>query len=127
MCRWQAQTPVLLSHVQNDKYYRRFPGDVAAVQKLVRHLAALPDGSAQLPAGSVLTPRCDRGERGRLALLPDRCPLCLQSGRKPRAAPGDAAVCSTCMHVGSAKCRVMFAPGVRPSISDVVIAGERHT
>ncbi len=48
-----------LSRVQNEKFYRRFPGDAAAVQKLVRHLAALPDGGAQLPTGSVLTPRCE--------------------------------------------------------------------
>ena len=55
----QLKLSFLLSNVQNEKFYRRFPGDVAVVQKLVRHLAALPDGCAQLPTGSVLTPRCD--------------------------------------------------------------------
>lgn len=41
---------------QNRKFYRRFPGDVAAVQAVVRHLVER-GGSVPLPKGGVLTPR----------------------------------------------------------------------
>lgn len=40
-----------------DRYYQRFPGDVAHVQRIVRHLQSLPDGCAQLPSLGVLRPR----------------------------------------------------------------------
>ncbi|GLC38628.1 hypothetical protein PLESTB_000454000 [Pleodorina starrii] len=41
----------------NAKYYERFPGDVDLVGRIVRYLAAQPGGGAQLPSGSLLTPR----------------------------------------------------------------------
>lgn len=42
---------------QNAKYYSRFPGDVAVVQRIVNFLAAQPEGGLLLPSGSLLTPR----------------------------------------------------------------------
>jgi hypothetical protein len=42
---------------QNKKYYNRFPGDVAAVHRIVSWLAAQPGGGVDLPSGSRLTPR----------------------------------------------------------------------
>lgn len=42
---------------QNERYYQRFPGDVAQVHRIVRQLQSLPDGCAQLPSLGVLRPR----------------------------------------------------------------------
>ena len=42
---------------QTQKYYSRFPQDVAAVQRIVLHLAAAPGGGVDLPSGGRLTPR----------------------------------------------------------------------
>lgn len=42
---------------QNERYYARFPGDVARVQRIVQFLASQPGGGLQLPSGSRLTPR----------------------------------------------------------------------
>lgn len=42
---------------QTQKYYQRFPDDVAAVQRIVLHLAAAPGGGVDLPSGGRLTPR----------------------------------------------------------------------
>ena len=42
---------------QTQKYYSRFPGDVAAVQRIVLHLANAPGGAVDLPSGGRLTPR----------------------------------------------------------------------
>eukprot|EP01026_Neomeris_dumetosa_P078261 TRINITY_DN84586_c0_g1_i16.p1 TRINITY_DN84586_c0_g1~~TRINITY_DN84586_c0_g1_i16.p1 ORF type:complete len:314 (-),score=20.14 TRINITY_DN84586_c0_g1_i16:1159-2100(-) len=42
---------------QNQKYYVRFPGDVEKVGKIVKYLAAQPNGGLQLRDGSLLTPR----------------------------------------------------------------------
>jgi pimeloyl-ACP methyl ester carboxylesterase len=42
---------------QTHKYYSRFPEDVAAVQRIVLHLADAPGGGVDLPSGGRLTPR----------------------------------------------------------------------
>ena len=42
---------------QTQKYYSRFPEDVAAVQRIVLHLAGAPGGGVDLPSGGRLTPR----------------------------------------------------------------------
>jgi len=42
---------------QNQKYYQRFPDDVEAVQKIVRHLIMQPGGGVRTPSGNLLTPR----------------------------------------------------------------------
>jgi hypothetical protein len=42
---------------QNAKYYSRFPGDVAVVQRIVNFLAGQPDSGLRLPSGTLLTPR----------------------------------------------------------------------
>lgn len=42
---------------QNHKFYKRFPGDVARVQKIVLHLSQQPDGGLRLANGDLLTPR----------------------------------------------------------------------
>ena len=42
---------------QTRKFYERFPDDVAAVQRIVLHLAAAPGGGVDLPSGGRLTPR----------------------------------------------------------------------
>jgi hypothetical protein len=42
---------------QNAKYYSRFPGDVAVVQRIVNFLASQPEGGLRLPSGTLLTPR----------------------------------------------------------------------
>lgn len=52
---YQAMYPRVLQ--QNAKYYARFPGDVAVVQRIVSFLAAQPDGGLRLPSGTLLTPR----------------------------------------------------------------------
>jgi len=41
----------------NQRYYTRFPGDVAVVQRIVSYLAAQPEGGVRLPSGNLLTPR----------------------------------------------------------------------
>ena len=43
---------------QNHKYYKRFPGDIARVQRIVTHLAKQPGGGLRLANGDNLTPRC---------------------------------------------------------------------
>ena len=43
---------------QNHKYYKRFPGDIARVQRIVTHLSKQPDGGLRLANGDHLTPRC---------------------------------------------------------------------
>ncbi|KAG1671871.1 hypothetical protein FOA52_003438 [Chlamydomonas sp. UWO 241] len=43
--------------LQNARYYERFPGDVALVQRIVNWLAAQPMGGYETPSGSLLTPR----------------------------------------------------------------------
>ena len=49
----------LYPHVatQTAKYYKRFPADVALVQRIVLHLADAPGGGVDLPSGGRLTPR----------------------------------------------------------------------
>ena len=42
---------------QTQKYYSRFPDDVAAVQRIVLFLANSPGGGVDLPSGGRLTPR----------------------------------------------------------------------
>ena len=42
---------------QNHKYYKRFPGDVARVQRIVTHLSKQPGGGLRLANGDNLTPR----------------------------------------------------------------------
>jgi hypothetical protein len=42
---------------QNAKYYSRFPGDVAVVQRIVNYLAGQLEGGLRLPSGTLLTPR----------------------------------------------------------------------
>lgn len=42
---------------QNRKFYKRFPGDVARAQAIVKYLAAQPEGGLRLPNGDLLTPR----------------------------------------------------------------------
>lgn len=42
---------------QNHKFYKRFPGDVAQVQKVVQHLSEQPGGGLRLANGDHLTPR----------------------------------------------------------------------
>lgn len=42
---------------QNEKYYQRFPSDAPIIHRIVKHLAAQPDGGVLLPSGSLLTPR----------------------------------------------------------------------
>ena len=42
---------------QNHKFYKRFPGDVARVQRIVLHLSQQPDGGLRLANGDHLTPR----------------------------------------------------------------------
>ncbi|GAX76714.1 hypothetical protein CEUSTIGMA_g4160.t1 [Chlamydomonas eustigma] len=44
--------------LQNQRYYMRFPSDIAHVQKIVQYLLAQPCGAVRLPSGSLLTPRC---------------------------------------------------------------------
>ena len=43
---------------QNHKYYKRFPGDIARVQRIVTHLSKQPGGGLRLANGDNLTPRC---------------------------------------------------------------------
>mmetsp|Transcript_14470 Transcript_14470/g.31400 ORF Transcript_14470/g.31400 Transcript_14470/m.31400 type:complete len:517 (+) Transcript_14470:56-1606(+) len=43
--------------LQNQKYYERFPQDIAVVQRIVSFLAAQPGGGVRLPSGTLLTPR----------------------------------------------------------------------
>lgn len=47
-----------LSFPLSCRYYQRFPGDVAQVHRIVRHLQSLPDGCVRLPSLGVLRPRC---------------------------------------------------------------------
>ena len=42
---------------QNQKYYRRYPGDVERVQRIVLRLLEYPGGGAPLPDGGILRPR----------------------------------------------------------------------
>lgn len=42
---------------QNQKFYKRFPGDVAKVQRIITYLAEQPDGGLRLANGDHLTPR----------------------------------------------------------------------
>ncbi|KAJ0962925.1 hypothetical protein J5N97_028047 [Dioscorea zingiberensis] len=42
---------------QNEKYYKRFPQDIAVVGEVVNHLAELEGGGAPLPSGGILTPK----------------------------------------------------------------------
>ena len=42
---------------QNNKFYSRFPLDVAIMQRLVMHLDSRQEGGAPLPSGGLLTPR----------------------------------------------------------------------
>ena len=42
---------------QNHKFYKRFPGDVARVQRIVTHLSEQPEGRLCLANGDHLTPR----------------------------------------------------------------------
>lgn len=42
---------------QNEKFYQRFPMDVERAQRIVKHLAAQPDGGVTTPMGNRLTPR----------------------------------------------------------------------
>ena len=42
---------------QNNKFYSRFPMDVAIMQRLVMHLDSRQEGGAPLPSGGLLTPR----------------------------------------------------------------------
>ncbi|XP_051148165.1 uncharacterized protein LOC127263186 [Andrographis paniculata] len=42
---------------QNEKYYKRFPQDIAIVQEVVKYLAESEGGGVPLPSGGVLTPR----------------------------------------------------------------------
>ena len=43
--------------VQMRKYYRRYPMDVAVVQRIVLRLLDYPEGGASLPDGGILRPR----------------------------------------------------------------------
>lgn len=43
---------------QNQKFYKRFPGDVAKVQRIITYLSEQPDGGLRLANGDHLTPRC---------------------------------------------------------------------
>jgi hypothetical protein len=43
--------------LQNERYYSRYPDDVALVQRIVALLAAQPEGGLRLPTGTLLTPR----------------------------------------------------------------------
>jgi hypothetical protein len=43
--------------LQNKKYYQRFPDDVVAVQRIVRHLALQEEGGVRTPSDNLLTPR----------------------------------------------------------------------
>eukprot|EP00878_Enallax_costatus_P015140 GHUV01015852.1.p1 GENE.GHUV01015852.1~~GHUV01015852.1.p1 ORF type:complete len:348 (+),score=76.41 GHUV01015852.1:371-1414(+) len=43
--------------IQNEKYYSRFPHDVALVQRIVKFLAGQPEGGLRLASGTLLTPR----------------------------------------------------------------------
>ena len=42
---------------QNHKFYKRFPGDVAKVQRIITCLSDQPDGGLRLANGDHLTPR----------------------------------------------------------------------
>ena len=42
---------------QNLKFYKRFPGDVAKVQRIITYLSEQPDGGLRLANGDHLTPR----------------------------------------------------------------------
>lgn len=42
---------------QNHKFYKRFPGDVAKVQRIITYLSEQPDGGLRLANGDHLTPR----------------------------------------------------------------------
>lgn len=42
---------------QNHKFYKRFPSDVARVQRIVKYLSEQPGGGLRLPNGDHLTPR----------------------------------------------------------------------
>ena len=68
------------------------------MQQLVRHLAALPDGGAQLPTGSVLTPRCDGGETGPAGVaLGTPSYRCAHAKHQMADKGGRAAVSSSCL------------------------------
>lgn len=43
--------------LQNEKYYKRFPGDVAVVCDVVNYLAQAENGAVPLPSGGMLTPK----------------------------------------------------------------------
>ncbi|KAF8380165.1 hypothetical protein HHK36_027648 [Tetracentron sinense] len=42
---------------QNEKYYKRFPQDIAVVQEVVNYLAESEAGGVLLPSGGILTPK----------------------------------------------------------------------
>nr|XP_010925826.1 uncharacterized protein LOC105048262 [Elaeis guineensis] len=42
---------------QNDKYYRRFPQDIAIVGEVVKYLIEVEGGGVPLPSGGILTPK----------------------------------------------------------------------
>lgn len=42
---------------QNNKFYKRFPSNVARVQRIVKYLSEQPGGGLRLPNGDHLTPR----------------------------------------------------------------------
>ncbi|CAA6661016.1 unnamed protein product [Spirodela intermedia] len=42
---------------QNEKYYKRFPEDVSAINELVIYLSEAEGGGVPLPSGGILTPR----------------------------------------------------------------------
>jgi hypothetical protein len=82
-CVYSSLYPRVLA--QNAKYYARFPGDVAVVQRIVNFLAAQPEGGLRLPSGTLLTPRALQllglsglGSGGE-ACLGTTCLLCLSS------------------------------------------------
>ncbi|KAG2725382.1 hypothetical protein I3843_01G063400 [Carya illinoinensis] len=43
--------------LQNEKYYKRYPGDVEVVREVVKYLAESEGGGVLLPSGGILTPR----------------------------------------------------------------------
>lgn len=43
--------------LQNERYYARFPDDVAVVQRIVQFLDSQPEGGVRLPSGTLLTPQ----------------------------------------------------------------------
>lgn len=57
--------------IQNEKYYSRFPADVDVVHRIVKFLAAQPEGGVRLSDGSLLTPRAFQvlGLQGKLSMV----------------------------------------------------------